>query len=168
MKPNPWKRAKNRDFVAEIARLVRNAGGTVFTATIRKANMNHPMTLATTMPLQLQVLVEHFEAECRALGRTGMIVADWSSHHLDQHASRSVASFVGSRRLDVHPCVYYASSHSSEAIQTADLISAIRRRAAEGDTRLASVDQSLAAMSALQNVGPTVTGRPFNNSAVLF
>ena len=61
VKPNPWKRAKNRNFVAEVARVISAAGGTVFTATIHKANMNHQMTLATTMPLQLQVLVEHFE-----------------------------------------------------------------------------------------------------------
>ena len=89
-----------------------------------------------------------------------MIVADWSSHHLDQHASRSVASFVGSRRLDVHPCVYYASSHSSEAIQVADLISAIRRRSAEGDTRLASVDQRLGAITAVPERWPDSEGPP--------
>lgn len=38
-------------------------GGTAYAATILKSNMNHPMTLATTMPLQLQILAEHFDAE---------------------------------------------------------------------------------------------------------
>jgi len=104
IKPNPWKRAKNRAFVNEVDRLVRTMDGTAFSATIVKANMHHPMTLATTMPLQLQTLVEHFDAECRSLGRTGMVVADWSSHHHDQHASQCVASFAASRKLAIHPC----------------------------------------------------------------
>lgn len=167
IKPNPWKRAKNRAFVAEVDRLVRTMGGTVFSNTIVKANMNHPMTLATTMPLQLQVLVEHFDAECRDLGRTGMVVADWSSHHHDQHASQCVASFAASRRLAIHPCVYYASSHSSEAIQVADLLAAVRRRAAEGDARLAATDQRLATVRA-SAPGQTVKGRAFANQVVLF
>lgn len=167
IKPNPWMRAKNRDFVQEIIRLVSSMGGTIFSTTIVKANMNHTMTLATTMPLQLQVLVEHFDAECRALGRTGMVVADWSSHHHDQHASRCVASFVASRGLAIHPCLYYASSHSSEAIQVADVFAGIRRRAAEGDMQLALVDQQLASIRAC-SPGPTVRGRAFENSVTLF
>lgn len=67
VKPNPWKRAKDRRFVGEVVRIVRDVGGTMFTATIDKTRMHHPMSLAQTMPLQLQCLVEHFEAECRAL-----------------------------------------------------------------------------------------------------
>lgn len=80
IKPNPWKRAKNRAFVNEAERLIATMGGTIYSVAITKAAIKHPMTLATTMPLQLQSLVEHFDAECRALGRTGMVVADWSSH----------------------------------------------------------------------------------------
>lgn len=167
IKPNPWKRAKNRAFVAEVERLVHTMGGTVFSTAITKAAMKHPMTLATTMPLQLQVLVEHFDAECRALGRTGMVVADWSSHHHDQHASQCVASFAASRRLAIHPCVYYASSHSNEGIQVGDLIAGIRRRALEGDQAIAAVDARLAAVRS-SAPGKTVRGRPFANQVTLF
>ena len=99
IKPNPWNRSKNRCFCREIERLVKKMGGTAYAATILKSNMNHPMTLATTMPLQLQILAEHFDAECQALGRMGMIVADWSGHQYDRHASRCVASFVASGSL---------------------------------------------------------------------
>ncbi len=167
VKPNPWKRAKNRAFVQEVERLLQTMGATVFSVAIRKASMNHPMTLATTMPLQLQALVEHFDAECRALGRTGMVIADWSSHHHDQHASQCVASFVASRRLALHPCVYYASSHSNEGIQVADLVAGIRRRALEGDQSLVGVDDRLAAVRGA-TPGPTARGRSFANRVTLF
>ena len=53
VKPNPWKRARNRNFAHEVARIVQHLGGTFYAATIVKAKMNHPMTLATTMPLEL-------------------------------------------------------------------------------------------------------------------
>ena len=36
MKPNPWKRRKNRDFVAELCRLIESAGGTAFSVAIVK------------------------------------------------------------------------------------------------------------------------------------
>lgn len=168
VKPNPWKRAKNRAFVDEAARLVQLAGGTMFSAAIVKANMHQPLTLATTMPLQLQVLVEHFDAECRTLGRTGMVVADWSSHHHDQHASRCVASFAASRRLSIHPCVYYASSHSNEGIQVADLVAAVRRRTIEGDRHLYSIDRRCAAIRRVMCSRRTVMGRTFRNWITLF
>lgn len=167
IKPNPWRRAKNRVFVAEVERLLRTSGATVFSATIVKARMNHAMTLATTMPLELQVLVEHFDAECRALGRTGMVVTDWSSHQHDQHASQCVASFAASQKLAIHPCVYYASSHSNEAIQLADLLAGIRRRAAEGDAQLAPIDHQFSMVRA-SAPGPTVKGRAFSNRITLF
>lgn len=167
VKPNPWKRSKNRAFVAEVERLVKTMGGTVFSVAIKKASMNHPMTLATTMPLELHALVEHFDAECRALVRTGMLVADWSSHHHDQHASQCVASYVASRRLAIHPCVYYASSHSNEGIQIADLVAGIRRRALEGDQSLVAVDDRLAAVRG-SSPGPTASGRVFANQVTLF
>jgi hypothetical protein len=163
IKPNPWKRAKNRNFCFEVVRILGSMGATVFSCSIDKTKMNHPMTLATTMPLQLQVLVEHFEAECAALGRTGLVVADWSSHQHDQHASQCVASFVASRKLRMHPCVYYAASHSNEGVQVADVISGTYRRVVEGDAGLNLLEQALTASRACQNVGKTTKGHLFAN-----
>jgi len=163
VKPNPWKRSKNRQFASELARIVRGLDGTFYSATIVKARMKHPMTLATTMPLQLQCLVEHFEAECRARDAMGIVVADWSSHQFDQHASRCVASFVASRKLSIHPCVYYASSHGNEAVQVADLVAAVRRRTAEGDAALSALDATFASIRPGAPIPATVTGRPYAN-----
>jgi hypothetical protein len=166
--PNPWKRAKNRAFVQEVSRILGSVNATVYTVTIIKARMIQNMTLKETMPLQLQAVVEHFDAECRALDRLGIVVMDWSSHDLDQHASHCVASFVATRHLELHPVVYYASSQSHEGIQVADLISAIRRRTAEGDSDMATVNTEFHAVMATQNVGATVAGRPFANGITLF
>lgn len=160
VKPNPWKRSKNRAFVAELVRIVGSVGGSFYSVSLEKARMNHPMSLAQTMPLQLQALVEHFEVECRHNGETGLVIADWSSHHADNHASRCVASFVASRKLRIHPSVYYASSHTTEAVQVADLVAAIRRRAIEGDTNLAGVDATIAKTRTIPN--PTLL-RTYNN-----
>lgn len=168
IKPNPWNRAKNRNFCAEMNRLIGAMRGTAYAATIVKAKMNHAMTLATTTPLQLQALVEHFDTECKALGRMGMIVADWSSHQHDQHASQCVASFAASRGLAVHPCVYYANSHSNEGIQVADLIAGIRRRAEEGDTNLAGLDSRLSATRAVNPRSRTTKGRQYRNWIPVF
>jgi hypothetical protein len=168
IKPNPWKRAKNRAFCDEVARLLRTTGATCFAVTLDKAKMHHPMTLATSMPLQLQALVEHFDVECKAQGSIGMIVADWSAHHHDQHASRCVASFVGSRGLKIHPGVYYASSHGSEGIQVCDLLAGVRRRAAEGDAHLAKLDAELASIRLPGKTGTTVKGRAFANYINMF
>jgi hypothetical protein len=60
IKPNPWKRRKNRDFAAELIRIVGDLGGTVYSVSIDRSRMVHPMTSTQTMPLQLQVLVEHW------------------------------------------------------------------------------------------------------------
>ncbi len=116
IKPNPWKRAKNRNFCAEVARLLKATSATTYAATIDKVRMKHAMTIATSMPLQLQILAEHFAAECETLGRTGILVSDWSGHQHDQHASQCVASFVASCGLPLHPAVYYGSSHSIEGM----------------------------------------------------
>ena len=89
IKPNPWNRRKNRDFAGELVRIVSTLGGTIYSVTIDKTKMIHPMTLAQTTPLMPQTLIEHFEAECRHHGETGVLVADWSSHYADQHASRA-------------------------------------------------------------------------------
>lgn len=168
IKPNPWNRAKNRNFCAEVARLLKTMGATCYSVTLDKKKMHHPMSLATSMPLQLQALVEHFDAECKAMDRMGMIVSDWSAHHHDQHASRCVATFVGSRGLQGHPGVYYASSHGSEGIQVCDLLAGIRRRAAEGDGNLIKLDSDIGNIRAATNVGATVKGRAFGNRIDLF
>ena len=128
------------------------------------------MTLDTTTPLQLQALVEHFSVECKRLGETGLIVSDWSNHALDAHASECVASFVISRRLPLHPTVYYANSRTSHAIQIADLIAGIRRRSMEGDPNLQPVDAALAAIRTLLSDSPPTThaGRPYTNRIRLF
>jgi hypothetical protein len=168
VKPNPWKRSRNRGFCYELARLMATLGCTTYTATIVKSRMKHQMGLATTMPLQLQVLVEHFDAECRSSGATGIVVADWSSHQHDQHASRCVASFVASRRLALHPSVYYASSHGSEAIQVADLIAGVRRRVEEGDGALSQLDSAFRGVSSAGAGLVTVTGRAYSSAIQVF
>lgn len=168
IKPNPWKRSKNRMFCSELVRLVGSHGGTAFSVTIAKDKMKHAMTLGTTMPLQLQALVEHFGAECDELGRTGIVAADWSSHHHDQHASRSVASFVASKRLPVHPGMYYASSHGNEGIQVSDIFAGVRRRVQEGDQNLAALDSEIAAIRAADRFKLTCKGRRFENRISLF
>ena len=170
IKPNPWNRRKNRDFATELVRIVSRLGGTAYSVTIDKSKMIHQMTLAQTTPLMLQALIEHFEAECRHHGETGMIVADWSSHHADQHASRCVASYVASRQLDLHPSVYYASSMATEAIQVADLFAGARRRIAEGDTNLAQFGRLLDRTSSLPSALGVVSfkGHPHRNRIQLF
>jgi hypothetical protein len=59
--------------------------------------------------------------------------------------------------------VYYASSHGNEAVQVADLIAAVRRRAAEGDVQMAALDSHFASIRPVVTVAPTVTGREFSN-----
>ncbi len=170
IKPNPWKRRKNRDFSGELVRLVSALGGTFYSASIEKARMKHPMGLAQTMPLQLEALVEHFAVECDHHGETGMIVADWSSHHADDHASECVASFVASRRLQLHPSVYYGSSRTTQAIQVADLVAGVQRRAIEGDANLHALQQQMVATRSV----PTSAGlrthkrRPYTNQIRVF
>ena len=93
IRPNPWKRRKNRDLVDETLRILRLLKCTVYTVSINKKRMNHPMALETTAPLQMQALVEHFAVECARHDETGLIVSDWSSYRLDAHVSQCVASF---------------------------------------------------------------------------
>ena len=170
VKPNPWKRRKNRDFTAELVRIVSSLEGTAYSVAIDKSKMIHPMTLGQTTPLMLQALVEHFEVECRHHRQTGMIVADWSSHHADQHASSCVASYVASRGLDLHPSVYYASSLTTEAIQVADLFAGIGRRVVEGDTDLADLARGLERVCSLPGTGRSLTfkGRTYRTRIQLF
>ena len=155
--------------MAEVARILRQLSCTVYTVSIDKRQLNHAMTLNTTLPLQLQVLVEHFAAECTLMRETGLIVSDWSTHRLDAHASRCVATFVITRRLPLHPGVYYANSLTSHAIQIADLIAGVRRRAVEGDVSMQLLDTNLASIRALSAsaVAITHTGRPYANCVPL-
>ena len=170
IKPNPWRRRKNRDFVDEATRIIRESGGTVYTVSINKRRMHHPMTLKTTMPLQLQALVEHFAIECAEHRETGLIVSDWSNHHDNAHASKCVGSFVTSRRLPLHPSVYYANSLTTQAIQVADLIAGVRRRVVEGDVRLAGINRRLAATRTLPECPGLITsgGRTYSTQIELF
>lgn len=162
VKPNPWKRANTRSFCFEIARILGSVEATVFSVTLDKSRLKHAMKLRTSMPLQLQCLVEHLDVECRARGSVGMIVSDWSAQHLDQHAIRCVASYAASQRLSIHPSVYYASSYSNEGVQVADLIAAVQRRCVEGDERLQALRDTLHAHCQTVS-GRTAEGREFTN-----
>ncbi|MDE2966968.1 MAG: DUF3800 domain-containing protein [Chloroflexota bacterium] len=168
--PDSWKRSKNRNFLDEVARILAKLECTVYSVGIDKRRMLHPMTLQTTMPLQFQVLLEHFAAECRWHGETGLLISDWSNHQDDAHASQSVGSFVTTRRLPLHPSVYYANSRSSHAIQVADLLAGIRRRSMEGDQNLRDLDQRLGSVRSIsRRFGiRTHEGRLFETSIVLF
>jgi hypothetical protein len=158
-KPNPWKRKVNRDFTFEVVRIVESLAGTVYSVTIDKSRMIHAMSLGTTMPLQLQALAEHFAVECEHHQETGVVVADWSSHHADDHASTCIASFVASRKLRLHPSVYYASSKATQAIQVADLIAGVRRRVAEGDLTLRELSSRMEEARSLPSTGELKTFR---------
>ena len=74
IKPNAWKRSKNRQVLAEAGRILRRLDGTVYSVSIDKRRLNHLMSLSTTRPLQLPVLVEHFAADGTAMRATGRIV----------------------------------------------------------------------------------------------
>lgn len=154
--------------MTELVRIVSDLGGTAYSVSIQKSKMKHPMALAQTT--QLHVLIEHFEVECRHFSETGLLVADWSSHHADQHASRCVASYVASRRLNLHPSVYYASSHATEAMQVADLFAGVRRRVVEGDSALVDVAHQLDLACSLPPAHDirSVDGFPFRNTIDLF
>ena len=168
--PRPWRRSKNRRFVGEVVRILSQLDCTVYTASIDKTLMHHQMDLKTTMPLMLQVLAEHFAVECAHHNQTGLVVSDWSSHHLDAHASGCVASFVATRRLPLHPSIYYANSLTTQTIQIADLVASVRRRSVEGDTRLYILGRDLASIRTLADgvAATTHTGRSYTNQIDLF
>ena len=75
-----------------------------------------------------------------------------------------------SRRLPLHPSVYYGSSLTTQAIQVADLVAGIRRRVVEGDRRLGVLGSRLAAVRTLPNNtnATTHSGRRYTNEIVLF
>ena len=169
VKPNPWRRSKNRRFVAEVLRIIDGLDCTVYTAGIDKSRLKHSMALGTALPLQAQVLAEHFSVECDLENSIGIVVVDRSSHHLDAHTSSSVASFIATNKLPLHRGLYFAASHTSEPLQVADLLSGVRRRCIEGDQSLADVAM---AMTGVCNVtthadATTHAGRSFRNEILL-
>ena len=162
IRPHLWKRPRNQQLAGEIVAILRGLDCTVYTASISKARMNHRMTQRTTMPLQLQALIEHFAVECAQHLAMGVIVMDRSNHTIDAHASHCAASYVVSLDLPLHPTVYYADSVTSQPVQISDLISGVRRRVLEGDTSLGALrpeDHSWP---------PTHTGRRWTNRIALF
>ena len=169
IRPHLWKRPRNQQLADEIVAILRGLECTVYTASISKARMHHQMTQRTTMPLQLQTLIEHFAVECAQHLAVGAIVMDRSNHAIDAHASHSAASYVVSQGLPFHPTVYYADSVTSQAVQIADLISGVRRRVLEGDTSLRSIDASLGALHPPSRGWPlTHAQRRWTNRIALF
>lgn len=169
IRPNRWKRAKNRELASEVVRILRGLGCTTYTATITKSGMKHPMSQHATMPLQIQCLMEHFAVECSLHGEVGAVVMDRSEQSLDAHTSRGAANYITSQGLSLHPGVYYADSVASQAIQAADLVAGTRRRAAEGDSGLQALARALATLRPTALTGAlTHTSRPWANEITLF
>ena len=169
IRPHLWKRPRNQRLAGEIVDILRGLGCTTYTASISKGRMHHPMTQRTTMPLQLQALIEHFAVECDQQLSVGVIIMDRSNHPIDAHASHCAASYIISQGLPLHPTVYYADSVTSQAVQVADLIVGVRRRVLEGDTSLHSVDAALGALRPDSRGWPlTHTERRWTNRVALF
>lgn len=144
--PNAWKRQRNRALVQEVVRILQSLDCTTYTASINKARMHHEMATKTTLPMQIQRLVEHFAVECAHRREIGLVVMDRSDDRLDSHTSHCVASYVTSRRLPLHAVVYYVDSVTSQATQVADMTSAVRRRAIEGTPDMQALDNRLASL----------------------
>ena len=169
IRPHLWKRPRNQRLAGEIASILRGLDCTVYTASISKARMHHQMTQRTTMPLQLQALIEHFAVECAQHLAVGAIVMDRSNHPIDAHASHCAASYVVSHDLPLHPTVYYADSVTSQPVQIADLVSGVRRRVLEDDASLRSIDASFGALRPDAPHWPlTHAGRRWTNRIALF
>ena len=170
IRPKRLRRSKNRNFLTEMCRILQALDCTIYSASIDKSRMHHRMGLQTTTPLQMEALLEHFAVECQALKATGIVVSDWSRHHLDAHASQCVATYTISNSLPIHPTLYFANSSSSHAIQVSDLIAGIRRRELEGDRAIASVANQVAAVNAGRSMGARRThkGRRFTNQIRVF
>lgn len=149
LKPKNMRRSKFLRFLSAIARVLSRLGCTTYSVSIDKRRMHREMAIETTMRLQIRALAEHFAAECRFLGATGLLVSDWSNPRLDARISRDIASFVTSNQLPIHPSVYYADSLSSQAIQLADLVAGLRRRAIEAETHVPRVAAEIGSVRSL-------------------
>ena len=169
VRPNQMRRRNNREFVGETIRILNHFECTVYSVSIDKREMHHPMALEVTMPFQVRVLAEHFAAECSHHSETGLIISDWSSNRLDALTSRTIAGFVSSRQLPLHPSIYFTDSLSSHAIQVADLVAGTRRRAIEGDAGLRQIDEVLRSICTVAGSDGVFTfaGRPFSNQIAL-
>ena len=170
IRPKILRRSKNRMFLTEMWRILQRLDCTTYSASIDKSRMHHRMGLQTTTPLQMQALLEHFAVECQELNTTGIVVSDWSSHHLDAHASQCVATYTISNLLPIHPTLYFANSSSSHPIQVSDLIAGIRRRELEGDPAIASIADLLATLNAGSSMDARRThkGRQFTSQIRVF
>ena len=166
--PKGWRNRKNQALVLEVIRILGGLDCTTYTASINKAKMHHSMATKTSLPMQMQRLVEHFAVECAYRGEIGLVVMDRSDNRLDAHASHCVASYVTSKNLPLHPVVHYVDSMTSEPTQAADLISAIRRRTIAGTPGMHVLNSQLAALGAEGLTAKrTHTNRSWTNQIVV-
>ena len=164
------RRTRHEQFINELIRVLSQWNCTVYTVSITKSRMHHEIGAKVTMPLQMQVLAEHFAVECSSFGEMGMLVSDWSNHSLDSHVSRHLARFMNEATLPIHPCLYFADSLGSPSIQVADLIAGACRRSLEGDLHARSTSNRLAEIRSLPyEFGlRTHAGRPYETQIELF
>lgn len=163
-----WRNRKNRALVLEVLRILKLLDCTIYTASIDKARIYHPMAAKTSLPMQMHRLIEHFAVECAHRREIGLVVMDRSENRLDAHTSKCVASYVASKRLPLHPAVHYVDSMSSEPTQAADLIAAIRRRTIEGTSAMRVLNTRLAALRLHGlTAKQTHSGHPWTNQIVV-
>ncbi len=125
--------------------------------------MHHTMVTKTSLPMQIQRIVEHFAVECSHRSDIGLVIMDRSSDRLDAHTSHCVASYKASNGLPLHPVVHNVDSVTSEPTQAAELTSSIRRRTIEGTPGMQVLDGQLAAMRPhhlSETSGPDKKGTP--------
>ena len=168
LSPGAWRRRQNRDLVLELVRILEDLGCTTYTASINKARMQRALLMKESLPMQIQRIVEHFAVECAHFGEVGLVVMDRSSDGLDAHTSNCVASDVASRKLPLHPVVYYVDSMTSAPTQVADLIAAARRRTIEGTPGMRVLNDRFAALRVRGiSTQRTHAGYPWNNQLIV-
>lgn len=152
LRPNPWKRKKNRDFCYELTSILRRSSCSVYAIAAEKAKSNTPLNETWLVPLMFQRAVAKLIDEVRQRQEIAKIVCDWSSYKLDRHISNCVGSYAVSRGFtEIIGDVSYASSASSTIVQAADLIAGAFRIWHEGGTRL---DPLITKLTALQYERP--------------
>ncbi len=166
--PGAWRRRQNRDLVLEVVRILKDLDCTTYTASINKSRLQRELLMKQSLPMLIQRIVEHFAVECAHRQEVGLVVMDRSGDGLDAHTSHCVASDVASRRLPLHPVVYYVDSMTSEPTQVADLIAAARRRTIEGTPGIQILNDRFAALR-IRGLGTqrTHAGYPWNNQLVV-